>query len=629
MASVENSTTLQSPASSSYKYTLYVSCEETSYSVENNTSTIECYASLGAKNISFNTTDAGTLTLYWYDSRTNTEEEIGSMVISYCGMSYGTKSLSATITRTHRDDGTLRGYPLARWSKNKSGSYIPASGEVETDWLYLTTIARASKPTATNGYIGQPILINTNRASSNFTHTLSVSFGSFSATIGTNIGESVGFILPNDFYAQIPNSSSGTGTITCTTYQGSTQIGSPQTTTFKAMCDPEVCKPTFDYNVVLTDGTATTSLTGSSSILIANYSQAEIQWTATPKNSATLKNVYVANLNTSYTTSPIDIDFENNSSLFTNGFNLVCYDSRNIGNAVDKSITIKQWFVPSFTLTTKRTSPTASEVKATFTGSFFNESFGQENNSLTLTWKYRQTGDSNWTNGGTLTSGTHYNVVGNNVYSGTTQGTATEIVLSSSVFDYDKTYEVGIFAQDRIATSTIINNIPKGKPIYWWNDRGLYWGEDNSRFITESDCQRHILTAYLSSDKNLTDHLDTNISLSLDNSCGNKLSVSNGNIVIGSGVSKVLVSAKGNYNTLANVSAIRYLKVKQNGTEIIVVRQTPVSGSSASQGVAFAITPRLINVQEGDVFGLSVQGYSGDTIRGSNVWTYMTIEVIE
>lgn len=97
--------------------------------------------------------------------------------------------------------------------------------------INLTTIPRASKPTASNATIGNTITINTNRASSSFTHTIQYKIGSLGYTnIATGVGASVNWTLPASLANYISNATSGTVTINCITYSGSTQIGTATTT---------------------------------------------------------------------------------------------------------------------------------------------------------------------------------------------------------------------------------------------------------------------------------------------------------------------------------------------------------------------------------------------------------------
>ena len=97
--------------------------------------------------------------------------------------------------------------------------------------INLTSIPRASKPTASNATIGNTITINTNRASSSFTHTIQYKIGSLGYTnIATGVGASVNWTLPASLANYISNAASGTVTINCITYNGSTQIGTATTT---------------------------------------------------------------------------------------------------------------------------------------------------------------------------------------------------------------------------------------------------------------------------------------------------------------------------------------------------------------------------------------------------------------
>ena len=97
--------------------------------------------------------------------------------------------------------------------------------------INLTTIPRASKPTASNATIGNTITINTNRASSSFTHTIQYKIGSLGYTnIATGVGASVNWTLPASLANYISNATSGTVTINCITYSGSTLIGTATTT---------------------------------------------------------------------------------------------------------------------------------------------------------------------------------------------------------------------------------------------------------------------------------------------------------------------------------------------------------------------------------------------------------------
>lgn len=123
----------------------------------------------------------------------------------------------------------------------------------------LDTIARGSTPTlsASTVAMGNAITINTNRASDSFTHKLTYSFGNTTGTIAENVGASYPWTVPLDLAKQIPTTTSGTVTVYCETFNGSTSLGT-KAVTFTATV-PDTVKPTIS-KVVCTDpiGLATT-----------------------------------------------------------------------------------------------------------------------------------------------------------------------------------------------------------------------------------------------------------------------------------------------------------------------------------------------------------------------------------
>ncbi|MCI6225817.1 MAG: DUF859 family phage minor structural protein, partial [Clostridiales bacterium] len=115
----------------------------------------------------------------------------------------------------------------------------------------LAAIPRATEPVMGAATMGEAVRISLPRASSAFTHTLSYVFGAASGTIVENAGTEVQWTVPESLAAQIPDSSVGTGTLTCRTYNGGTLVGT-KTVTFTATV-PQSMKP------ALTNGWAAVS----------------------------------------------------------------------------------------------------------------------------------------------------------------------------------------------------------------------------------------------------------------------------------------------------------------------------------------------------------------------------------
>lgn len=140
-----------------------------------------------------------------------------------------------TVTVAHNADGTktCAFSATAGIDVTLSGTFygdITASGNG-----VFNTIPRATVPTvsASSVNMGSSITINMPRAASAFDHTLTYKFGSATGTIGSDLGTSKAWTVPLSLASQIPNGTSGTVTITCKTYNGSTLIGT-KTVTFKA-----------------------------------------------------------------------------------------------------------------------------------------------------------------------------------------------------------------------------------------------------------------------------------------------------------------------------------------------------------------------------------------------------------
>ena len=327
------------------KTTISVDWSETGTSVANNTSTISVTAKMTYKSAKWDVTNSGTLKAYFHDNRTNSDIEVGSLSFNEFGYNTTSRTASGTCTRTHNDDGTLSGYGWAKWIQGSSyGGYAPSTGSCATDSKNLTTIARASTPSLSSSTfnIGDTITINTNRASSSFTHTIKLIFGSYEYTVGTGVGASISLNTANiasSLYAQIPNATSGTGTISCQTFSGSTSIGT-KTCTFTAKAVEANVKPTFSNFAYADTNSTITAITGNNQYLVQGKSSLRVTISsankATARSSATMKtyNASISGLSASanYSTSDLNIDFSSNA--FTAGnqtLSVKATDSRGYG----------------------------------------------------------------------------------------------------------------------------------------------------------------------------------------------------------------------------------------------------------------------------------------------------------
>lgn len=141
-----------------------------------------------------------------------------------------TKLASGQFRVDHESDGSARTW-VTMWITQTYGG---STDSIDTEWLYLPSIPRASSPTlsSTNLIAGQSVTISTNRKSTAFTHKVSYHFGSSSGVISSNAGDSCSWTPSTSLLNQIPNSTSGEGTITVETFNGSTKIGDTKSLSF-------------------------------------------------------------------------------------------------------------------------------------------------------------------------------------------------------------------------------------------------------------------------------------------------------------------------------------------------------------------------------------------------------------
>lgn len=91
----------------------------------------------------------------------------------------------------------------------------------------LTTIPRSSSISLSASTIeaGRELTVNITRASGSFTHNVYLMFGSSTFTIQNGVATSAKGIIPLEVLKQIPNATTGIGSVYCDTYNGGAKIG--------------------------------------------------------------------------------------------------------------------------------------------------------------------------------------------------------------------------------------------------------------------------------------------------------------------------------------------------------------------------------------------------------------------
>lgn len=150
---------------------------------------------------------------------------------------------TGTRTVTHNPNGTGNMYVSGAFSESDP---FPGIGNATLGGFFdFPAIPRTSNATlsASSVNAGSPVTIYTNRASNSFTHTISYSFGTKSGTIATGVGDMVAWTPPLSLLTEIPNSTSGSVTITTRTFNGGTSIGT--STTYLTLTAPASVVPSF------------------------------------------------------------------------------------------------------------------------------------------------------------------------------------------------------------------------------------------------------------------------------------------------------------------------------------------------------------------------------------------------
>lgn len=305
----------------------------------------------------------------------------------------GTSVASGTTKIIHNADGT-KSFSLSI----EAGVYTYAVSVTASGTHTLDTIPRASTVSATNANMGSASTITITRASSSFTHTLTYSFGSTTGTIvskttSTSVSWTPALTLAN----QIPNAVSGTCTITCDTYNGSTKIGSKTCTL--TLTVPTSVKPTMtSVTATRVDG----DVPAAWAIYVQNKSKATVKINgAAGAYGSTISSYSISGGGYSSTASSFTTGFLTSSGTIT--FTAKVTDSRGrVSDAKTVRISVIAYSAPSFTsyLSQRATSAGVVNDDGTYIRGLISYSYAScsGKNTVTCATYYKKSSASSWTN---------------------------------------------------------------------------------------------------------------------------------------------------------------------------------------------------------------------------------------
>ena len=364
----------------------------------------------------------------------------------------------------HNNDGTFTlsgsaGFTSQAWGKGSSGNYSAT----------LPTIPRGSKINDFSGSLnlGDPLTFSITKNVDSYYDVLQIGFikDNTSEYVVLDTIENVenGYVwnptesMLNTIYTNTPTQNSRTLTFKLSTYTDSTKATQIGDTNEKSNVGMIVnANPIFTSFNYEDANSNTIALTGNSSKIINGYSTLRISNLAAAGNKgATLQLIQINDIQYPYSEN-FTIDIEKWTS---NKIIIYVIDSRNNSTKLETLIGINFINYTEKTITERsclREGSINEESILSFKGTFFNSSFGAVDNTLTASYKYKETGSSAWISGITALNLT----INNNNFSfeGYIKGD------TNTGFSADKSFDIQIIITDLLSERAITFILTAGEP---------------------------------------------------------------------------------------------------------------------------------------------------------------------
>lgn len=346
---------------------------------------------------------------------------------------------------------------------------------VSASWV-LTQIPRASTIAATAADIGAVSMISVNRKNSDYTHEIAFAFEGLSGYIvdadgGTGVEPvrmaetAIAFTVPDSFYGQIPNATSGECTLTCRTFAEDVQIGEEKTCKFRVTTNADECRPVVTGTVVDVNA-ATIALTGDENMIVLNASTALCTMNVEVKHGAAVQTRMIAGRSVEEDSLQID-NIEQQEITFS------VTDSRGYTGTYTVKPSVVSYVPLTCNPVANRVDPTSGKVLLTVSGKYYWGSFGQESNTLNIRVDAAADGQIYAESIPVTFSGDSY----------TGQ-------LEMEGFNYRYSYSVEITAEDGLNTIKRTATVRKGLPVF-------DWGENDFNFNVPVSFQGEMFTDFV------------------------------------------------------------------------------------------------------------------------------------
>lgn len=366
----------------------------------------------------------------------------------------------------HNDDGT----GSFTWQGQGVGRGTSAST------YYVPTIQRSSVLSNVSNFdVDNGVTVNTTKYVGNFFDKLEIYAGStLIKTIKGFTSSKITFSETdlNNIYKAIPIDDYGTFTFVLKTYSNSEytdQVGSESRKFATGYL--KIVLPTFENYTYEDINPTTLTLTGNkSNVLIHRYSTVEItvpqQYLATANTrGATISHYLFNEQRTNYTTGATSVVTEPHYN-----FDYECIMGYAVDNRGTSSICIAKIFTKDVdyiyyedvtkddnAVATRSNNGVGSELTLSFSGKWWNKSFGSVTNSITATYKYKKSKDTSYTDATDPIALT----INENKYSfaGKIKGDQ-----SDGGFDISESYDIIVTVEDELSSVEIKYTVPAGEP---------------------------------------------------------------------------------------------------------------------------------------------------------------------
>ena len=280
----------------------------------------------------------------------------------------------------------------------------------------------------------------------------------------------------------MPNATSYSSTISVTTYNGSTNIGT-KTCAYTAKAVEANAKPTFSNFTYQDTNSAITAITGNNQYLVAGKSNLRVVISAANKAVAKYSasilnyNASISGLSASadYATSALNIDFSSNA--FTAGTQALAVratDSRGYSTSVSKNVTVLAYASPVVNATATRLNNFENQTTLVIKGSYspLTISGTAKNTILSVEYRYKKQSTSTW---GEWTEMTGLSPTSAGAY------TTTNKVLD---LDNSSAYDFEIRVTDRLETVTATLVVSVGIPIFRIGTDGFVYNNEQPLMVS-------------------------------------------------------------------------------------------------------------------------------------------------